>query len=215
MKLATWIPAVALAAGCGASGTPDEGRAPDRDPGAAAPAAAAENEWGGAMDAPPDASWSTTIASEDEPGERIVITGTVFQEDGATPAKDVLLYAYHTNAQGVYPKTRPDDGTLRWRHGALRGFVRTGEDGRYEIRTIRPAPYPGGSVPAHIHVTVTAPGVPEYWIEDVLFEGDPFLTPSHRRGDGRSGFPHVVALSRDEAGVLRGTRNIRIVRGLE
>ncbi|MBA3584027.1 MAG: hypothetical protein H0W36_05765 [Gemmatimonadetes bacterium] len=43
-----------------------------------------------------------TLAGPAEPGERLVDTGTVSQPDGRTPAEGVLLYAYHTNAEGVY-----------------------------------------------------------------------------------------------------------------
>lgn len=178
------------------------------------PARAAPTEWGGVVDAPAELSWTGRIAPESEPGELLEIEGVVYKEDGVTPAKDVVLYLYHTNAAGLYPKTRPDDGTNRWRHGALRGFLRTGADGRYRFRTIRPAPYPGDTTPAHIHCTITAPEIPEYWIEDFNFEGDPFLSPQAEQGHDRGGFPNIVTLERDANGVFRGTRNIRLVRGL-
>ena len=136
-----------------------------------------ECEWCGAGEAPADVSWRTTIAGKDEPGERLVVRGTVYRPDGKTPAPGVILYAYHTNAKGVYPKKGTETGNAR-RHGYLRGWMKTDSAGRYEFRTIRPAAYPGGDNPEHIHVTVKEPGKAEYWIDEFHFADDPLLTPS-------------------------------------
>lgn len=57
----------------------------------------------------------------------------------------------------------------------LKGTMVTGADGQYEYRTIKPGPYPGGGVPAHIHYVVSAPGHRERLFE-IVFEGDPALT---------------------------------------
>ena len=78
------------------------------------------SSWGGTSEAPNDVSWSTRIASAEELGERLVVVGTVYLEDGLTPAPGVLIYAYHTNAQGKYPKRGDEAGNGRL-HGYLRG----------------------------------------------------------------------------------------------
>lgn len=169
-------------------------------------------EWCGAHEAPPELQSAISIAPPNEPGERINISGTIFQPDGSTPAGGITLYLYHTDAQGIYAKDRPNDGRLSWRHGRLRGWLRTGADGRYEFNTIKPGAYPGRPDPAHIHVTVSGPGYPEYWIEDYLFAGDARLRERDRAGHGRGGFPHIITLSRDEQGLLRGARDIRLGR---
>src|SRR5688572_16842335 len=44
------------------------------------------------------------IASPDEPGERLIISGKIFKSDGVTPYQDVILYAYHTDNTGHYTK---------------------------------------------------------------------------------------------------------------
>src|SRR5512134_1672562 len=56
-------------------------------------------EWCGTGEAPA-ALTSTMRIGVGEPGERLVITGTIYQNDGRTPAAGVVLYAYHTNAAG-------------------------------------------------------------------------------------------------------------------
>ena len=166
-------------------------------------------EWCGAGEAPANASWECQIAGPDEEGEALVITGTIFHADGVKPASNVVLYVYHTNAQGIYPRRGDETGNAR-RHGYLRGWLRTGEDGRYRISTIKPASYPTGSEPAHIHAVVLEPGRPEYWIDSFLFEGDPLLTDRRRaRLDGIGG-DGVVALTRDAAGIWRGERDIML-----
>ena len=104
------------------------------------------------------------IAPDNEPGQRLVITGHVLGTDGAARG-GVTLYAYHTDAQGLY---RPD-GSFKG-EPRLRGTLRTADDGSYEIDTIKPAPYPHRSIPAHIHVHLRKPGVDQE--EEIRFEGN-------------------------------------------
>ena len=167
-------------------------------------------EWCGTEEAPPHLSWETRIAGPGEPGEPLVITGTVNLADSKTPAPGVVLYLYHTNSEGVYPKRGDETGNGR-RHGYLRGWLRTGTQGEYRFTTIRPAPYPGRSSPAHIHVTIKEPDKSEYWIDSYMFEGDPFLTPEYRAGLRQKGGSGIILLEKDADGVWRGKRDILLV----
>lgn len=164
-------------------------------------------EWCGATEAPEDLGPEIRIAGPDEPGERLVITGTVYRPDGETPAPGVILYAYHTNAEGIYPKRGDETGNAR-RHGYLRGWLRTDESGRYRIETIRPASYPTGTEPAHVHMTVLEPGGEEYWIDSIEFEGDPLLTEAERRRSQGRGGSGIVDLRRDEDGTWHAERDV-------
>jgi len=168
-------------------------------------------EWCGASEAPAELSNRMQLATADEPGERMHITGTVWRADRRgpekAPAADILLYAYHTDAEGEYA-TRGDETGNGRRHGHLRGWLRTTSDGRYQIDTIRPAHYPGRHDPAHIHMTITEPGKTEYWIDNILFEGDRNLTPALRaKQEGRGG-SGIIALQRNGDGVWLGERDI-------
>lgn len=157
-------------------------------------------EWCGTAEAPAELGPRVTIAGESEPGERLVIRGTVFEPDGSTPASGVVLYLYHTNAEGVYPKRGDETGNAR-RHGYLRGWLRTDGRGSYEIETIRPGNYPGRDAAAHIHVTVQEPdGTPEYWLPSFLFADDPLL-------DADPDAPNVLELERRD-GTWFGRRDI-------
>ncbi len=164
-------------------------------------------EWCGAAEAPDAVDWVTTIAGPEEPGQRLVLEGTVFEPDGVTPAAGVLLYVYHTNAEGRYEARGEVPGNER-RHGALRGWLRTDENGRYRVETIKPAPYPNRREPAHIHVTVTPPGGEEDWVDSVKFADDPLVTDRYRDPRNARGGSGIVTLSRDADGVLHAVRDI-------
>jgi protocatechuate 3,4-dioxygenase beta subunit len=158
-------------------------------------------------EAPASLTDSMTIAQPSEPGTRLVVEGTIFRSDGKTLAEGVLLYAYHTNAQGLYAHAPGTTGQGRW-HGDLRGWLRTGASGRYRIETIRPAPYPSRSIPAHIHMHVMAPRGRETFIDDIVFDDDPLVTPAYAKNAPHRGGSGVVHLERDAAGVLHARRDI-------
>lgn len=122
-----------------------------------------------------------------ETGKKLVLIGTVYLPDGRTPAPDVIIYYWQTDNEGYYSPGPGMDEKAK-RHGHIRGWVKTGKDGRYSILTIRPAPYPNEKLPAHIHFSVKEPGINEYYTDDVNFEDDTLLTthlrkyPSEKRG---------------------------------
>lgn len=116
--------------------------------------------------------------NEDSTG--IAISGKVYKADGKTPAAGVILYVYHTDQAGIYPKRGDEKGWAR-RHGYLRGWMKTNKDGGYKFWTRRPAPYPGRTDPAHIHIIVKEPDKNAYWIDEFVFDDDPLLTPEKRQ----------------------------------
>jgi Dioxygenase len=99
-----------------------------------------------------------------------------------------------------------------WDVGIVPVTLRTDASGRYELRTIRPAPYPGGGVPAHIHYVVEGAGYPEQRFE-LHFEGDPYLSErmqASSREAGRFGSIRPVEVGDD--GVSRVTFDLRLRR---
>src|SRR5436189_3947853 len=44
-----------------------------------------------------------TLPDFSDPGPKIEISGVIYERDGKTPARDVILYVYHTDQTGVYP----------------------------------------------------------------------------------------------------------------
>jgi protocatechuate 3,4-dioxygenase beta subunit len=43
-----------------------------------------------------------TIPTKQEPGERMIVTGVVFDADEKTPLAGASVYVYHTDANGLY-----------------------------------------------------------------------------------------------------------------
>ncbi|WP_310095847.1 hypothetical protein [Pseudoxanthomonas sacheonensis] len=148
------------------------------------------------------------IAPLGEPGQPMTVTGRVYGADGK-PRSGVVIYAYQTNARGIYPVPARSSGQASSRHGSLRGWVRTGADGRYTFDTIRPGSYPTRDVPAHIHMHVIEPRCATYYIGDIMFTDDPLLTPGERnRKTGRAG--NGIATPTRSNGRWQVARDIRL-----
>ena len=165
--------------------------------------------WCGTSEAPKNISWRTVIPRKGEPGEKLIISGTIYMNDGKTPAKDIIVYVYHTSIKGVYPKKGNEKGNGKY-HGYLRGWMKTNSNGKYEFETIRPAPYHShGGEPAHIHYSIQGPDYPEYWLTAVWFSDDARITDEYKKSVKRNGgFSNIITLTKDDNNVLRGVRNI-------
>ncbi len=151
--------------------------------------------------------WEADVASPNEPGEVFVFEGVVYQADGKTPAPNVVLYAYHTNADGLYANGTNETEWSR-RHGRLRGWIKTGADGRYRFRSVKPAPYPNDELLAHVHLTVQEPDRRPYWIDDIVFDGEFGVTAKYRRLRTNKGGNGIVRLARSADGVWQARRDI-------
>lgn len=150
-----------------------------------------------------------TIVSDKEPGEPLIVSGTIYAPDGRTPLGGIDLIVYQTDATGVY-STSGNGGDNR--NTRIHGLVRSGADGRYEFRTIKPGSYPASRNPAHIHAYVSGPGYPEYWIDEYHFDDDPFVTSDMRSKAAKGSLSSILTLKRGADGVLRGVRDIKIER---
>lgn len=155
--------------------------------------------------APSQLDSKARIAPEKEPGERLVISGTIYRADGRTPASDIVLFAYQTDTSGYYNK---EDDAFNPR---LRGWVKTDKNGRYEFRTIRPGAYPHRNTPGHIHVHLYGPAIPEHSIEEYRFADDPRLSKNEREeAQSKGRYSPVVAVTRRSDGTWEGVRDIKL-----
>lgn len=157
-------------------------------------------------DMPKQMNASITIPPAGEPGEPLIVSGTIYHRDGKTPAPGVVLYVYHTDNAGYYS---PPQGKKGNRHGHLRGWMKTDEKGHYEFRTIRPAHYPERKIEAHIHPLIKEPGLSIYWIDEFLFDDDPLLTQANRQRLENRGGNGVLKLTRVN-GIWIGHRDITL-----
>ncbi len=142
-----------------------------------------------------------------EQGQKLIVTGNIFHADGLSPAADVIVYYYHTDQKGYYdPGNKTDAGAGK--HGRLRGWVKSGSDGRYAIYTNRPAQYPENTFEAHIHVIVQEPDMDTpYWIDEWVFADDPLLTTAHKSRMEKRGGSGILEI-KEEADVQVTHHNI-------
>jgi hypothetical protein len=94
---------------------------------------------------------SVRVHDQSEPGQPLVIEGQVWVGKKKTPVAGTRILLYHTNAAGHYAR----DGS-GYPGAYLCSVLRTDEDGRFRIETIRPGPR-RGEAGAHVHFDVTAP----------------------------------------------------------
>ncbi len=136
-----------------------------------------------------------TSAGWTQHGQKLLITGTIYNRDGKTPAPGVILYYYHTDINGYYANNSNLDQRVK-RHGYIRGWVKSDEKGSYSIYTIRPAPYPNTDFEAHIHPAIKEPNIEkEYYIDEFVFDDDKLLTGEKRKklqNRGGSGILRVL-----------------------
>lgn len=147
-----------------------------------------------------------TLPGFDENGPKIEISGTVFQSDGKTPAAGVIMYLYQTDQSGEY-SGGSNESIWSKRHGYIRGWLKTDANGFYKFYTLVPASYPNTTIQKHIHPTIKEKGKTAYWIDEFLFNDDPFLAENERNKKypvGGSG----ILITRKEDGILKATRNI-------
>ena len=122
---------------------------------------------------PCDEAQAAAVIAPDNGATPLLVEGQVFRRDGATPAAGVIVYAFHTGANGSYES----NASGRPRRDA---FMRTDAEGRFELRTTMPGAYPDEREAAHVHLQLWGAGTPEQWAEDILFADDPLLAPSIR-----------------------------------
>ena len=148
---------------------------------------------------------SRIVITQPQKGEQpLLVEGQVLQADGKTPAADVVVYVFHTDARGVYNATRGAPPRLR-------GWVRTDAQGRYAYRTIRPAPHPGGRDAARVHTQLWSYEVSAQWGTSLLFADDSRLPVTDRLRSAALGrFGYVCSPRRDAQGVQRCRHDLRV-----
>ncbi|MEJ2109500.1 MAG: hypothetical protein P8Z37_06220 [Acidobacteriota bacterium] len=136
----------------------------------------------------------TNFIEEGIVGDRIILSGYVFDRN-CNPIAGAWLDFWQTDGQGNY-----DNSGYK-----LRGHQFTGIDGRYQLRTVMPRPYPGRT--SHIHVKVARKVGEEIVTTQLYFpdrrqnERDPIFSESM-----------VIKLEKQEDGSYRGYFNFRLNR---
>jgi len=130
---------------------------------------------------PAQISSSERIAAANEPGIPLTIKGKLYAEDGKTAVGDAIVFAYQTDRTGLYDAA--GSPAHSWR---IRGWARTGTDGAFEFRTIRPGRYPSRTIPAHVHFTIFT-GNTRYHAGELRFEDDDLVPAREREASRQEG----------------------------
>ncbi len=103
------------------------------------------------------------LASLDEPGTRLILSGQVKNLDCSLVVPDAIIDVWHANDEGAYDNTG----------FTLRGKTFSNAQGFYLFETILPGKYLNGSQyrPSHIHFKITPPNFPTLTTQ-LYFEGD-------------------------------------------
>ncbi len=201
--------ALLLATAAGCAGAQDVAERSVREPVIGLPCEGCEAVFDGL---PPSIPTAARIAPASEPGAPMRIEGTVFDCRGR-PAPGVIVYAYHTDARGEYPRDAARRGSSAYAHGRLRGWARSDAVGRYRFDTIRPASYPDATTPAHVHMHVIEEDCCTYYLDDIEFLDDPRLSAEERAGSATPrGGSGLVQPTRDASGGWLVTRDIHLGR---
>lgn len=121
---------------------------------------------------------------ENEPGDPLFFSGSVRSPD-ERPLAGTVLDIWQANGEGHYSHFDPSQPQYN-----LRGKIKTDDQGRFEVRTVVPAPYeipkegPTGRLvgalgrtffrPAHIHVMLSHDGFRPLTTQ-IYFQDDPWL----------------------------------------
>jgi len=137
---------------------------------------------------------------------KLKIVGTIFQNDGITPAKDVILYINQADENGDYV-LKTDNNKKRYVHH--RAWIKTNDDGQYTFFTFVPGTYLRSNELIQIHPVVKEPSKPEYTIDVFLFDDDPLLSTKCRSKFEQNHTNNILKLDKKD-GMYVATRNITL-----
>jgi protocatechuate 3,4-dioxygenase, beta subunit len=131
------------------------------------------------LDVQPGDADLTTQRDGDPIGERIVVSGRVFDTEGK-PLPDTLVEIWQANAAGRYRHRWDNWPAPLDPNFSGAGRCVTDAEGRYRFTTIRPGPYPWGNHhnawrPAHIHFSLLGRAFAQRLVTQMYFPGDPFF----------------------------------------
>ncbi|MDG2266877.1 MAG: hypothetical protein P8L91_07835 [Candidatus Marinimicrobia bacterium] len=149
-----------------------------------------------------DAPFRSVIANENEPGQRLVISGTVKQNDCEDSISGSLIELWQANDEGCYGIVEDcNTGNPENDYFNLRGKFFSDVNGDYTFESILPGYY--GSRPRHIHIKITTPNE-EVLISQLYFENDPFCENDLFCQDADD---RIISLEENEFG-LYGSMNL-------
>lgn len=113
-----------------------------------------------------------TIPDFEAKANKLRITGTIYEHDGKTPAKDVILYICQPDVDGDYLLKKDSN---RNRYVYHRAWIKTDADGRYTFYTFMPGENRHVKELKQIQRIIKVPGQPEQELNAFFFNDDPLI----------------------------------------
>jgi len=120
----------------------------------------------------PGTPMRSNIIPPDSKGIPMNLSGIIFKEDGKTPLNNALVEIWQCDENEHYDNASDDY--------LFRGAIKTGNNGRYDFKTIVPVPYkanPDNEAswrPAHIHMRISVADQQDL-ITQIYFKGDKYI----------------------------------------
>ncbi|EPR70368.1 hypothetical protein ADIWIN_3724 [Winogradskyella psychrotolerans RS-3] len=147
-----------------------------------------------------------TIPDFRSKASKLKLTGIIYQSDGITPAKDVILFIEQPDEDGDFDLRNTGDA----RYVFHRSWVKTDADGRYTLYTFVPGGDRRYNQMQQIFPLVKEPSKEEYKVDSFLFDEDPLLTKTCRKRMAKKGDINRILKLKTEDGIFVAERNITL-----
>ncbi|MBO6881369.1 hypothetical protein [Winogradskyella sp.] len=135
---------------------------------------------------------------------KLKLTGVIYQSDGVTPAKDVIIFIEQPDENGDFDLRQSGDD----RYVFHRSWVKTDEDGRYTFYTFVPGNDRRYNQMQQIFPIIKEASKPEVQLESLLFDEDPLLTKRCRKRLIKKGQEARILNIEKEDGMLVASKDI-------
>ena len=140
-----------------------------------------------------------SIPDFDSKTNKLKISGTIYESDGVTPAKDVILYIEQADEYGDFDLRTHNE--KRYVHH--RGWVKTDASGQYTLYTFVPGNDRRYNQLQQLFPVIKEPSKAEYEIASFLFDEDPLLTKKCRKRIAKKDDPsRILKLKKEDNGLL-------------
>ncbi|WP_299525413.1 hypothetical protein [Winogradskyella sp.] len=135
---------------------------------------------------------------------KLKLTGVIYESDGVTPAKDVIVYIEQPNEDGDFDLRKSGDQ----RYVFHRSWVKTDANGRYTFYTFVPGGDRRYNQMQQIFPIIKEASKAEQQLESLLFDDDPLLTKRCRKQLTKRGNTGRILTTKKENGILVAKKDI-------